>query len=97
MASFPSSSAIPLIDGSETRFCMSSECLANSRYGRLNVDSFVLGSSSGALLAPLELSPSGIFPAPVLVGLVGGGGGFWIFRAYKYTLIISISMHKMEI
>jgi hypothetical protein len=69
---FPSSSTIPLIDGSETRFCVSPERSADSRSARPNVDSSILGSSSRASMAPLELSPRGIFPAPVSVGLVGG-------------------------
>jgi hypothetical protein len=55
VAGFPSST-IPLIDGSETGFCVSPEHSADSRYAHPNADSFVLGSSSGALLAPPELS-----------------------------------------
>jgi hypothetical protein len=74
VVAFPSST-IPLIDGSETRFCVSPERSVDSRSAHPNVDSFVLGSSSRALLAPLELSLGGIFSAPVSVGLVGGGGG----------------------
>jgi hypothetical protein len=50
---------------------VSPECSANSCSTHPNVDSSILGSSPGALLAPLELSPGGIFPAPVSVGLVG--------------------------
>jgi hypothetical protein len=73
VVAFPSSSAIPLIDGSETGFCVSPKHSADSRYARPNVDSSILGSSSRASLAPLELSPGGIFPTPVSVGLVGGG------------------------
>jgi hypothetical protein len=71
VAAFPSSYAIPLIDGSETGFCVSPEHSVDSRSTRSNVDSSVLGSSSGVSLAPLELSPGGIVPAPVSVGLVG--------------------------
>ena len=64
--SFPSYSAIslgilpPLIDGSGTGFCVSSKCLvpsADSRYIYPNTDSSVLGPSSGASLASLELPP----------------------------------------
>jgi hypothetical protein len=58
------------MDGSETGFCVS--LLADSHFVFPNIDSSVLGSSSGASLAPFELSPVGIFPAPVSVGLVGG-------------------------
>jgi hypothetical protein len=76
VVAFPYSSTIPLIDGLETGFCVSPECSADSRSACPNVDSSVLGSSSRALLAPLELSPGGIFPAPVSIGLVGGGGCF---------------------
>jgi hypothetical protein len=67
VAAFPSSSSIPLIDGLETRFCVSPERSANSRSTYPNVDSSMLSSSYGALLAPFELSPGGIFLAPVLV------------------------------
>ena len=72
MATFPSSYSIPLIDGLETGFSVSPKCSADSRSACPNTDSFVLGSPSGASLTPLEFSPSGIFPAPVSVGLVGG-------------------------
>jgi hypothetical protein len=72
VVAFPSSSAIPLIDGSKTGFCVSHECLADSCSTRPNVDSSILGSSSGASMAPLEIYPSGSFPAPMSVGLVGG-------------------------
>jgi hypothetical protein len=64
----------PLIDGSETRFCVSCKCSvpsADSRSIFPSDDSLVLGSSSGASLAPLELPPSGIFLAPMSVELVG--------------------------
>jgi hypothetical protein len=73
VATFTSSSTIPLIDGPETGFCVSPERSIDSHSACPNVDSSVLGSSSGASLAPLELSPGGIFPAPVSVGLVGRG------------------------
>jgi hypothetical protein len=79
VAAFSSSSAIllgvppPLMDGSETWFCVSPS--ADSRSICPNTDSSVLGSSSRASLAPLELFPVGMFPAPVSVELVGGGGG----------------------
>jgi len=81
--SFLSSSAIslgappPLIDGSKTGFFVSSKCLVPSTDSHSicpSVDSSVLGSSSGASLASLELPPGGIFP--VSVELIGGGGLF---------------------
>jgi hypothetical protein len=75
VAAFPSSSAIPLMDGSETGFSVSPKCSADSHSAHPNADSFVLGSTFGASLAPLEFSLGGIFPTPVSVGLVGGGGG----------------------
>jgi hypothetical protein len=45
---------------------------ADSRSTHPNVDSSILGSSSGASLAPLEISLDGMFLAPVSVGLVRG-------------------------
>jgi hypothetical protein len=59
------------MDGSEIGFCVSPS--ADSCYVFPNTNSSILGSSFGASLSPLELSPVGIFHAPVLVGLVGGG------------------------
>ena len=53
---------------------MSPKCSTDSRYAHPNVDSSILGSPSGASLAPLEFPPGGIFLAPVSVGLVGGEG-----------------------
>jgi hypothetical protein len=76
VATFSSSSAIslgvppPLMDGSETRFCVSPSTDSHSVCS--NTNSFILGSSFGASLAPLELYPIGIFPAPMSVRLVGG-------------------------
>jgi hypothetical protein len=64
------------MDGSETRFSVSPKCSADLHFAYPNTDSSVLGSPSGASLAPLEFSLDGIFPAPVPVGLVGGGGCF---------------------
>ena len=72
VVAFPSYFSIPLIDGLETGFCVSPERSADSRSVCPNADSSILGSSSGASLAPLEFSLGGIFPAPVSVGLVGG-------------------------
>jgi hypothetical protein len=74
VATFPSSSTILLMDGSETGFFVSLKCSADSCSSYPNTDSFILGSPSGASLAPLEFFVGGIFPAPVSVGLVGGGG-----------------------
>ena len=72
VAAFPSSSAILLMDGSETGFSVSPKCSTDSRFSCPNIDSFVLGSPSGASLAPPEFFVGEIFSAPVLVGLVGG-------------------------
>ena len=73
VASFLSSSTIPLIDGSEIGFSVSPKRSTDSRSACPNANSSVLGSPFGASLAALEFSLGGIFPAPVLVGLVGGG------------------------
>jgi hypothetical protein len=87
---FPSSSAIPLIDGSETGFCSSPKRLVDSHSAYPNVDSSILGSSSRALLAPLELPPGGIFPASVSVGLAGGGV---VFESLELTNIPLLSLY----
>jgi hypothetical protein len=89
VAAFPSSSTIPLIDGSETGFSVSPKCLLDSHYAHPNVDSSVLGSPSGASLAPLKFSHGGIFPAPVLVGLVGG----LVFESLELTNLPLLSLY----
>ena len=89
VAAFPSSYAIPLIDGSKTRFCVSSKCSADSHSACPNADSSILGSSSGASLAPLWLYPSGIFPTPVSVGLVGGV----VFESLELTNLPLLSLY----
>jgi hypothetical protein len=73
VATFPSSFSILLKDGSETGFSVSPKCSTDSCFAYPNTDFSVLGSPFGALLAHLEFSIAGIFPAPVSVGLVGGG------------------------
>jgi len=87
---FPSSSSIslgifpPLIDGSETGFCVSSKRSvpsADSRSIFPNDDSSVLGSSFGASLASLELPHGGFFPAPMSVELVWG----FVFKSLELT------------
>jgi hypothetical protein len=75
------------MDGSEIGFCVSPS--ADSRYVCPNTDSSVLGSSFGASLSPLELSPVGIFPAPVLVGLVGGV----VFESLELTNLPLLSLY----
>jgi hypothetical protein len=89
MATFPSSSSIPLIDGLETGFYVSPKCSTDSRSSRPNVDSSILGSSSGASLAPLEFYPSGIFLTPVSVGLVGGV----VFESLELTNLPLLSLY----
>jgi hypothetical protein len=95
VAAFPSSSAILLMDGSETRFFVSPKCSVDSRSACPNTDSSVLGSPSRASLAPLEFSIGGIFPAPVSVGLVGGGlflnlWGLQIYSCYLLKLLTQL-------
>jgi hypothetical protein len=80
---------ILLMDGLETGFSVSPKCSTDSRSACPNTDSFVLGSPSGASLAPLEFSVGGIFPAPVSVGLVGGLFlNLWSLQIYPCYLYI---------
>jgi hypothetical protein len=66
-------------------FYVSPKCSADSH----NTDSFVLGSPSGASLAPLEFYVGGIFPAPVSVGLVGG----FVFESLELTNLPLLSLY----
>jgi hypothetical protein len=90
IVAFPSYSTILLMDGSETGFSMSPKCSADSHSACLNTDSSVLGSPYGASPAPLEFSVGGIFPTPVLVGLVGGALflNIWSLQIYPCYLYI---------
>jgi hypothetical protein len=89
VATFPSSYSILLMDGSDTRFSVSPKCSTDSCSSYPNTDSFVLGSPYRALLAPLEFSIGGIFPALVLVGLVGG----FVFESLELTNIPLLSLY----
>ena len=89
VVAFPSCSAILLMDGSETGFFVSPKCSADSCSSCPNTDSSVLGSPSRASLAPLEFYVGGIFPAPVLVGLVGGV----VFESLELTNLPLLSLY----
>jgi hypothetical protein len=78
-----------LIDGSETGFFVSPKCSTDSRSAYPNIDSSVLGSPSGASLAPIEFSVGGIFPTPMSIGLVGGLFlNLWSLQIYPCYLYI---------
>jgi hypothetical protein len=89
VAAFPCSSAIILMDGSETGFFVSPKCSTDSCSSCPNIDSSVLGSPHGASLAPLEFSIGGIFLATVSVGLEGGV----VFESLELTNLPLLSLY----